>query len=495
MPSTYSINDNTTTNAISSTDINYILSKLPDNTQKLISPSDVRDAIYSLWENSIIRETSLTGTGSYYIGIAQSDIKEKILIGKKELSGQNILNTSLLSNDTDIYFYNTKLDADPSQDTKISILAGTGSIESPYFKSAVVSGTTSRLSLEVVNPSGDINILSKTDSRVSINNILFPSPLELSGTASNGKMFVYQGSYPNGKIVFGDTTISLNTIGVTGSTTSIYGTPILLNGYPLEFTDNNPIMATIGGIVPGMTFSKVPFDTLLREILYPYLSPACSISIIGSNVREVDNSALPFTINVSFTIVKKTATITTPAYFTPLSPGFIITSGPTYPISGIGQITNNGLGYWSYNSYPNEPYTATMSISVTDGTYSSSDTKIVDYVLPYFYGFSSNGTPSVPNVSGIVNSLNKDVSLKSDKSYPIFGNGYLYFAYPFIHGTISHILDPNGFSYPIAGTMSPSFTYSVWTVSNSKWSASYYVYKSVNTTSWNPPSDNFVFQY
>jgi hypothetical protein len=39
MPSTYSINDNTTTNAVSSTDINYILSKLPDNTQKLISPS------------------------------------------------------------------------------------------------------------------------------------------------------------------------------------------------------------------------------------------------------------------------------------------------------------------------------------------------------------------------------------------------------------------------------------------------------------------------
>jgi len=146
MPSTYSINDNTTTNAVSSTDINYILSKLPDNTQKLISPADVRDAVYSVWENSIIRETSLTGTGSYYIGIAQSDIKEKILIGKKELSGKNILNSSLLSNDTDIYFYNTKLDADPSQDTKISILAGTGSIESPYFKSAVVSGTTSRLS-------------------------------------------------------------------------------------------------------------------------------------------------------------------------------------------------------------------------------------------------------------------------------------------------------------------------------------------------------------
>jgi hypothetical protein len=41
-------------------DIIDVLNILPDNTTKLISPKDVRDDVYTLWQNNMFKPTSFS---------------------------------------------------------------------------------------------------------------------------------------------------------------------------------------------------------------------------------------------------------------------------------------------------------------------------------------------------------------------------------------------------------------------------------------------------
>jgi len=111
MPATYSISVGTPTEALRKQDINSVLLDLPDNTQKLISPKDVRDAFVTTWANSAFKQT-IGQANIEYLGIDSGnpnnrDIKQKIFIGKRNYAGLDIMNNVLL-NDTnnDIYIYN-----------------------------------------------------------------------------------------------------------------------------------------------------------------------------------------------------------------------------------------------------------------------------------------------------------------------------------------------------------------------------------------------------
>ena len=52
-------------------------------------------------------------------------------------------------------------------------------------------------------------------------------------------ILIYRGTYPNVYFKWEEPTISLNTIGTLGYPTNIYGSTISVNGYPIEFIDNN----------------------------------------------------------------------------------------------------------------------------------------------------------------------------------------------------------------------------------------------------------------
>ena len=114
MPATYSISVGGPTEALRKQDITSVLLDLPDNTQKLISPKDVRDAFLTSWANSAFKQT-IGQAGIEYLGIDSGnpdsrDIKQKIFLGKRNFTGSDIMNNTLLSytNPTDIYFFNTK---------------------------------------------------------------------------------------------------------------------------------------------------------------------------------------------------------------------------------------------------------------------------------------------------------------------------------------------------------------------------------------------------
>ena len=117
---------------------NIILYNFRDNATGLVTPESVRDAVFSLNVSYPFKETT-TGTTSY-IGIDtlnpfSRDLKKKLFFGKRAYSGTysytdpqtyNIMDSTLLSSDTDIFFYNTKLDTVSNEVTKILLISGTG---------------------------------------------------------------------------------------------------------------------------------------------------------------------------------------------------------------------------------------------------------------------------------------------------------------------------------------------------------------------------------
>jgi hypothetical protein len=115
MSSTFSINIGQSTESTRKENIFSILQDLPNNTSKLISPRDVRDAFLSTWANSSFKVTT-PGTFSTdrYIGIdsvnpSDRDIKSKILIGKRQYGNLDIMSNNLLTSNTDILVFESAL--------------------------------------------------------------------------------------------------------------------------------------------------------------------------------------------------------------------------------------------------------------------------------------------------------------------------------------------------------------------------------------------------
>lgn len=508
---TFSINIGTSTEAsnyniigANSVDFTSVLDVLHDNTNKEINPKDIRDAVLTSWSSSAFKQTFASQSIISYIGIDNAntdylnkDVKEKIFIGKRYYTGTNsthdVMTTSLLSSDGDIFFYNTKKDSVSNNKTRIAILAGTNSslyTNSPYIQSQIVTiGTYSSLSLDIVNPTltgGTATTLNLNSSygTVSVNNIVFPRPQQSQGldvgltAAGDGRVL----SWNNGNLGWSDITFNASSfIGVTGSPINIYGTPVNVNGHPFEFTESAPCPIEIGDIKFGETFSSVSIVEMLRRIAYPYLSPLCSISILppySSGYVEIGTSPQ---VKLSYTINKRSL----PTHVTTLS--YMIPS--SYPaITTVGQVTVSGSASGVVIT-PITSATSSFTITVSDGTQSNSSTATLTGVYPYFYGFSSLSTMTTAGLA----SLTKIIEPKSDKSIDIYGSGNFYFIYDSNYPVLSSIYDDHG-----NNIISSSFSSSLLTLSSPTglWAS-----KKFRVYQWNgvpligPPSVIYQFKY
>ncbi len=488
MPATYSINVGTSTEAFRKQDINSVMLDLPDNTQKLISPKDVRDAFLTTWANSAFKQT-IGQANIEYLGIdsgdpSNRDIKQKILIGKRNFAGTDIMTSNLLNNtNSDIYIYNTKPDSYLTQSTSIVILAGTNSTlhdYAPYIKSDVVN-SGSALSLDFVNPSlysGPINVYSTT-GRVAINGILFPSVAETSASASNGKILKYSGSYPNGVLRWAEPTVSLASIGTIGSPLNIYGTVSVnnYNGNSLEFIDSNIVPQTIGGVQIGSSFSSGsyngqnwPLSEVIRKILYPYVPPSLSLSVTTNGVNYF-STGLTYSALFSYSIIR----------YSNIVSSYNI-SGTTYSgLSFSGAVGSSISPTFSYPVYSNTSGTQSYVLSARDNqsliTFSHSATSSILFTHPLFYGFDSTqidfytpGTPAAnlraTQSTALINTSTRYVypytGLSQSMSFNINGSGYVYFMIPTsVFPLLTKIKDPNGFILHDSTILSTSaFTYS-----------------------------------
>ena len=507
MPATYSINVGTQLEAYRKPDIISVLKDIPDNTHKLISPKDIRDAFLSTWANSPFKQTKNT-SGIEYIGLdsgnpSDRDIKQKIFLGKRSYANLDIMTDNLLRNNTaDIYIYNTKPDASNQNSTKIAILAGTESSlheNAPYIESKVENGENH---LEFRNPSlnpGPINLYSSF-GRVAINGILFPTVSETNGNAGNGKVLKYSGSYPNGYLKWAPITFDETNIGATGLPTNIYGSPVKLNGYSLEFVDDSIVPSQIGGVPSGFSFSSNSYDSpitatqqnwplseVLRKVLYPYVAPTLSLSvtdkITGSTYGEAGQS-MTASLNYLLTIYPRTSdeyvsnyyiltqenygnTIGTTQATTYHGLSFSGLPGKTFSASidfNISDPGNSAGGEYKFTmAYSNVPGTVIggypLSSSYNSG-WSYSTSAVIKFVKPTYYGFSgtsssasfksdinylSGGLPTyvIDYLDPLQANLEKQISpfdIDSSYSLSVSGTGRLSFLYPRNNG-IGGIMD------------------------------------------------------
>jgi hypothetical protein len=538
MPATYSISVGLPTEALRKQDINSVLLDIPDNTQKLISPKDVRDAFLSSWANAAFKQT--IGLSSLeYIGIDSGnpenrDIKQKIFIGKRNYTGVDIMNNDLLSyvNPNDIYFFNTKPDTVTQSQTRIAILAGTNSslyTTAPYIQ-AESNSTGTAINLDIVNPStysGPINIYSNT-GRVSINGIVFPTAAETSASASNGRILKYSGTWPNGSLRWDDPTISISSIGVPGTPTNIYGSPSNVNGYSLEFVDAGVTTEAIGGIEVGSSFPPFSFDNgsgyqnwpmteVIRKILYPYSPPGLTIEL--SNLVTGDNYAeIGVTSSISFTysLTKYSENIDTYQIYGPSNTHPSYTDGPVGTYSGLsfssalpGDQTIVTFTYDVKREYVSTPITNDYSIQASDSIIPGFEhfaTASLIFLSPFFTLFDNtldSGFPSTSDVTrNIMNMGNKHIKPYPGNSQSIsfncIGSGYLYFLVPYSYGLLSMIKDPNGYivhdsvypltsSFTYSGSITPDFTSGIDINYGN-----YRVYRTIGTCSYSG-SGNFEF--
>lgn len=525
MPATYSINVGTSTEAFRKQDINSVMLDLPDNTQKLISPKDVRDAFLTTWANSAFKQT-IGQANIEYLGIdsgnpSNRDIKQKIFIGKRNFAGTDIMTSNLLNNtNSDIYIYNTKPDSYLTQSTSVVILAGTNSTlhdYAPYIKSDVVN-SGSALSLEFINPSlysGPINVYSTT-GRVAINGILFPTVAETSASASNGKILKYFGSYPNGVLRWAEPTLSLASIGTIGSPLNIFGTVSVNNyvGNSLEFVDNNIVPQKIGDINIGSSFSSGsyngqnwPLSEVIRKILYPYVEPSLTLGISYNN-QTILSTGLTQASIFTYSVTRYSNIIYNYSFYTGGSPAPGITHSG---LSFSGSVGTSISQTFSYNLYSNSAATQSYNLIARDNpsliTFSYSTTASVVFAHPLFYGFDStkidlySGSAALraTQSAAIMNTAGRYAypytGASQSISFNLAGSGYVYFMIPIglasstsAFPLISKIKDANGFVLHDSSYLNLSaFTYSSIVpvgANNVPTGTNYRVYRTIATCSY-----------
>jgi hypothetical protein len=508
MSLTYSINVGQPTETTRKADVFALLGELPDNTSKLISPRDVRDAFLSTWANSAFKVTTpSTFSNAYYIGVdsgnpSNRDQKSKILLGKRQFGNLDVLSTGLInSSQTDVFIYNTKPDSVTQSSTRMQFLAGTNSLlfpDAPYIESLASSNG---ISLNIVNPStydGPINILSPT-GRVAINGIVFPTQAETAGSASNGRILRYFGTYPFGYLKWDDPTVSFVNIGNPGSPTNIYGSPVNVNGYPLEFVDINQVPVKVGDFNPGDTFATGsffgqdwPMVEVIRRVLYPYIEPELQFSFTnltsGNNLAVIGvTQSLVFSYSLT-TWARNSSESITDYHFrvnnTYLTGGTSFSATPSSVTSGtFGYATfSNSIGTFNFNMLVATIPGATISFG-----HSFSATASLNWVYPTFFGFNStlvNSNATFTSTSQNLNVIATTWSSGSANSVGITGSGYIYFAYPSTFGgDIQRIVDPNGFIlYDLVTASFSSFTSS--TFLNTNLSQNYRVWRLQYVTNY-----------
>ena len=537
MPATFSINSGQLTESTRKPNVFSVLNDIQDNTQKLISPRDVRDAFLSTWANSPFKITTPNSFSNYeYIGLDSSnpgnrDIKQKIFLGKRSFGGLDLMSSTLLSSETDIFLFNTKPDTSTQSSTKIAILSGTNSFlypSAPYIE-AYTDITESKIDLNVINPStnGSINLFSQT-GRVALNDIVFPTVAETFGSASDGKILRYRGTYPTGYLKWEEPTITLNTIGTLGNVTNIYGSPVNLNGYSLEFVEPDDVPTTIGGIEMGSSFSNNsfyngtgyqnwPLTEVLKELLYPYTPPVLQLSIVnnatGTIYAEVGRTAsavITFKVttyqrNTSEKIFNYEVVPQTSYINQTLSgvPGTFF--GATISVATFSANTLTGIKTYNLNVR-----------DTTLTTFSYSATASLQFVYPVWYGFTSSLITDSNTLGQITPFLNKVIipypGPSNSVTLPFSGEGYLYF----IHRAdsvwipsfrrLQQIIDPNGYiihniAYPLYSafqTPAPTIQHpAIPGIGGSTYPTGFLVYRTKHLCSYPGPSasgtGNFKF--
>lgn len=357
-----------------------ILTKLPNNTANLIKPRDLRDGVYTIWENILFKNTTVNGSTVSYFGLDNPDYKSLFYLGKKELSGNPIMSDLLLNSDSDYYIFNNKSDSNPSlQDTKISFLAGPSSSDyyyAPYINAKKIT-TPARIDLQIINPAtgGSIDIGS-TQNNVSLSGVVYPK----GASASLGNTLIYTApnelSWTSSAIILGtvsyipyigpSNTLLSSNLKHVGDSTQIINDRYLSDEsglYRFNFNNGTFIeMSTDGGLLINPHFK---LDTNKLELISSngsLLLNNTNIILNHTNINLVSTHSYLSSSTIDVNVVNLTLT----SSHLILTSSYIDNNSNTYSINSAN-IINTSINSISNNSYLLDNTTTLFTHSV--GTY------------------------------------------------------------------------------------------------------------------------------
>lgn len=232
------------------------------------------------------------------------------------------------------------------------------------------------------------------------------------------------------------------------------------------YSNDIPTYVEHGGVGLGVTFHDKTMKEMFDMILYPYMAPAVSTSVLSPS----NGGTFEIGSTVTITKVRVTAQIKSNK-LTKIQ----VVHGTTTVAEKIDGIENGG----TFDLDASYPITsnATLTAKVTDDTQSivSKNTGTFTFVYPIYHGaLNSDSAPTEEQIKA----LTKHIESKGTKTYSFNCNNERFiFAYPKSYGALSQIYDQNNFN------VTDTFTqYTVPVVCLDGKSVEYYVYVSDRTT-------------
>lgn len=202
------------------------------------------------------------------------------------------------------------------------------------------------------------------------------------------------------------------------------------------YSNDIPTYVEHGGISIGTTFEDKTIKEMFDMILYPYVSPVVSTSVISPS----NGGTFEIGATVTITRVRVTATIKS----NKLTKIQVVHGTVTVATKADDSIANGGTFDFDV-SYPIKSNT-TLTAKVTDDTQSivSKNTGTFTFVYPIYHGaFDSDSAPTENQIKA----LTKHIESKGTKTYSFTTNNERFvFAYPKSYGTLSVIYDQNNFN-------------------------------------------------
>jgi hypothetical protein len=198
------------------------------------------------------------------------------------------------------------------------------------------------------------------------------------------------------------------------------------------YTNDTPIVAPTGQIVPGDTFNEEPVKNMLTKILYPYVQPEIEGNTSVSS-RVVEKGVTTTISSVTANVTKKSNPIDTVELY----------NGATVVEIKSDAVSDGGT--FVFNQVINVTDSTVLKVKTTDTKPTTVEAVVAEYtyVYPFYHGTVAQG---VTIDAAAVLALVKDVSVKDAKTYTYdLDDTCAVIAYPAAYGDLVKVEDVNGF--------------------------------------------------
>ena len=197
----------------------------------------------------------------------------------------------------------------------------------------------------------------------------------------------------------------------------------------LNYTNDMPMLTSLGGYPAGTTFDNVSIANFLTGLLYPYVAPKISLSSTpGSGVRDYDNPLTTLTLRAN--VQKQSYDLQTVDFYRGTE---LLQHYETF-----GDKT-------SFECLVEESIrkTTTFTAKVSDGRQTVTSNNITyTFVYPFYVGQTTDET--IESLQLVASDKRVQTKGNVTKTYSTSQERF-YIAYPATYGNLSSVLDTNQF--------------------------------------------------